>query len=156
MAFWESVRQLVEKTFGSEALTSTPTASPESATPMACAILLAEIARSDFEVDAREKAVIENVLVETFSLELEHAKRMTETALEHVEFITSLHDYTSAINKAMNESEKHKLITALWRVALADEKIDKHESHWIKRIGDLLHLPRTFVMACRQDAERLS
>jgi uncharacterized tellurite resistance protein B-like protein len=47
-------------------------------------------------------------------------------------------DYTRFLNEALSESEKFDVVTALWRVALASNGLDRFEEHTIRRVADLL------------------
>ncbi len=120
-----------------------------------CAILLAEVARSDFEVLETETQMIQDVLKSIFSLEDSVAKLISNKALEQVEQLTSLHDYTQSINQALNIDTKKQLLTGLWKVAKSDGEISSHESHWIKRIADLLRIDRSFVFECKEKANSI-
>ena len=58
----------------------------------------------------------------------------------------TLHEFTGLVNKEWDK--KIKLLQALWKVANADNKIDKYEEYYIRKIKDLLHLSdQDFIQA---------
>ncbi len=46
------------------------------------------------------------------------------------------------------------MLESIWRVALADGRIDKYEEQLIRRIADLLHLHHREYMQARHRAEQ--
>ncbi len=151
MTFWKQLQSLVQDTFH-------PATEEENTIelPFACAILLVEIARSDFEISDAEIQTITQVLQTLYQQSEQQAKQLVTTAIEHIESLTCLHDFTKAIDEAFSKTEKETLITALWQVAYADGTLDAHETHWIKRLGDLLHVERSFIFKCKEEALKLS
>ncbi|MGO1233874.1 MAG: TerB family tellurite resistance protein, partial [Marinobacter sp.] len=53
-----------------------------------------------------------------------------------------------------DQQQKQMLLTSIWRVALADGRIDKYEEHLIRRMADLLHLNHREFMQARHQAEQ--
>jgi len=51
-----------------------------------------------------------------------------------------LQDYTRTLHEKLTVSEKHEIVEMLWRVALADERLDKHEDHLVRKIAGLLYV----------------
>ncbi|MDP2091517.1 MAG: TerB family tellurite resistance protein, partial [Pseudohongiella sp.] len=52
----------------------------------------------------------------------------------------SLYDFTSLINEGYGYEEKLLLVENLWRVALADEHLDKYEEQLIRKTSDLIYV----------------
>ncbi len=70
-------------------------------------------------------------------------------AEQHIEHSHDLHQFTSAINRSWTPEEKQRLVEELWRVAHADERLNKYEEHLIRRIADLLHLRHSEFIAAK-------
>ena len=63
-----------------------------------------------------------------------------ETIKEKSEDATSLYEFTDLINKEWDKEKKLRLLQALWEVANADNRIDKYEEYYIRKIKDLIYL----------------
>lgn len=116
---------------------------------VAAGVLLIEIARADDDVADEEIDVAINHLKSSFqnnSFEIDDV--FTKTIKEKSEDAISLHEFTSLVNKEWDEEKKIKLLQALWKVANADNKIDKYEEYYIRKIKDLLYLSdQDFIQA---------
>jgi uncharacterized tellurite resistance protein B-like protein len=53
---------------------------------------------------------------------------------------TSLYEYTRLINDSCSYQDKLNLVNSLWKIAFADNSLDKYEEHLIRKISDLLHV----------------
>ncbi|MFT6389521.1 MAG: putative tellurite resistance protein B-like protein [Cellvibrionaceae bacterium] len=51
----------------------------------------------------------------------------------------SLYDFTQQINQQCSYYRKMVVVTGLWKVAYADDELNKYEEHIIRRIADLIH-----------------
>jgi uncharacterized tellurite resistance protein B-like protein len=60
-----------------------------------------------------------------------------------------LQAFTRRLHEQLTEAEKHRVIEMLWKVALADQHLDKHEDHLIRRIADLLYVPHRDLIRIR-------
>lgn len=148
MGFWQEIKSLLTNAFSDEQ-------EEESVElPLATAVLLIEIARSDMEITDPEIKVIREVLNRLYSTEAKKSDELIKLAINHVEQLTCLRDFTKAINEAFDESQKERLITALWQVAYADGVLDKHEEHWIIRLSELLYVHRSMVVKCKHNVEQ--
>ena len=54
--------------------------------------------------------------------------------------LISLQKYIKLINDSYTKEEKVNLINIAWRIARADNEIDKYEEHRIRKISELLYL----------------
>jgi uncharacterized tellurite resistance protein B-like protein len=61
--------------------------------------------------------------------------------------------FTKLLNDKLSVDEKMDLIVDLWRTALADGVIDKHEDHMIRRISDLLYLHHSHFIKAKHLAQ---
>ena len=80
---------------------------------------------------------------------------LVEEAERHIDQSHDLYQFTSQVNRAWSDTEKVRLLEALWRVAAADEAVHKYEEHLIRRVADLLHVPHSgFIKAKLRATER--
>ena len=52
----------------------------------------------------------------------------------------SLHQTIAHLNDRLSQTEKRQLMRWLWQVVCADDVIDPHEEHTLRRLAELLHL----------------
>ena len=122
-------------------------------TPLAAAMLLFEVAWADHEILTAEIESMVSALTHLFGIEESAARALTDRAIEAHETETSIYPFTRAINDALSIEEKQQLITTLWRLALADQIVDKYEEHSIRRIADLLYVPHRDFIRAKRDAQ---
>ncbi len=113
---------------------------------LAVAALMLEIAESDFSRSSEEKQMILKIVRENFGLPDDQAKELFALAeAEHADS-TDYFQFTRLINETYSADEKITLIEGLWRVAFADQVLDRHEEHVIRRLSELLHVShRDFI-----------
>tara|TARA_B110000014_G_scaffold230289_1_gene191675 strand:- start:1286 stop:1717 length:432 start_codon:yes stop_codon:yes gene_type:complete len=115
---------------------------------IACAILLIEVSYADFKIDTIEIKSIVKLIEKEFNLDKEKAKWVTAEAQELHKDINCLRKYIKLINDKFTNSQKNTVINMAWQIAKADNIIDKHEEHRIRKISELLHLDHTdFIKA---------
>ncbi len=122
----------------------------ETAPPreLAIAILLIECARADFDHSSDEIEVVRNALSQHFGISASEVDQMISDAGNAASDAVSLHGPVSRLNETLSAPEKRGLIETLWRVAMADGRIDAHEEHLLRQIADLLFVPHAeFIQA---------
>ncbi|MFB2763437.1 tellurite resistance TerB family protein [Marinobacter shengliensis] len=120
---------------------------------VAATALMVQLARVDNHEDERELKIIADCAVQAHQVTREEAQEILADALAHAEDSTSLYEFTGQINDHFDQPQKQALLESIWRVALADGRIDKYEEHLIRRIADLLHLNHREFMQARHRAE---
>jgi uncharacterized tellurite resistance protein B-like protein len=114
----------------------------------AAAVILYEIAISDYHVAPQELAEMQSSLAAVLGLDTATASDLLEEAEASARHTTSLHPFTRAVNDALDSAAKQRLMEALWRVAYADGRVDRYEEHYLRKIADLLYIPHsTFIRA---------
>ncbi len=108
---------------------------------LATALLLLELARSDFEIAEAEQQRIRDLLAQRFDLDATGLDALLEEARQSSNAAVSLHDYVQALNASLDADGKRQLMAMLWQVAYADGRIDKYEEHLLRRLADLLYVP---------------
>lgn len=113
-----------------------------------CALLL-EMSKSDYSVTEEETNSILNALREAYKINDEELQMLKSAAEDELENSTSLRNFTTLINEHYSTQQKEEIIKLLWKVAHADGVIDRHESHLIRNLADLLYIPREHAMSLR-------
>ncbi|MCW9048072.1 MAG: TerB family tellurite resistance protein [Gammaproteobacteria bacterium] len=115
---------------------------------LAAAALLIEMVLQDDHVDKAEVAQVKKILVSQFDLSEAEMESLYALAEEEKHLATDYHQFTKLIAKHYTQPQKIRLIESLWRVAYADEVLDKYEEHMVRRISDLIHVShKDFIQA---------
>jgi uncharacterized tellurite resistance protein B-like protein len=123
---------------------------------LCAAVLMLEIALADSGIDEDEIKVIEKTMSLHFHLAQDEIQDIIKTARVEVNHAISLHDFTRTVNDELNAEERVTVIELLWRVAVADNVIDKYEEYFIRKIADLLYVSHAnYIKAKHRAAESL-
>jgi uncharacterized tellurite resistance protein B-like protein len=128
---------------------STDAQDPEHAVRLATAALLLEMARMDESVDADERRRIGETLQSFFRLGPQETAALQGLAEQTAEQAASYHEFTALLNKRFGRPEKIRVIECLWEVAYADDRLDKYEEHFVRKIADLLHVAHKDFIAAK-------
>ncbi len=134
----ESIKRFFENQLKVQ-LAETP-ASKNHRLQLASAALMIELLKTDRHIDDRETAVFKKILMNTFALSNKELDDVIVLAEKETQQAVSLYDFTSLINEGYGYDEKLLLIENLWRVALADEHLDKYEEQLIRKTSDLIYV----------------
>ena len=107
---------------------------------LATALLLVEVARADYHEDVAEDRVIVELLKQHLDLNDAEIDLLIAEAKEQADHSASLQAFTRQLHGELSLDEKHLIIEMLWRVALADQRLDKHEDHLVRKIAGLLYI----------------
>lgn len=143
-----------------DAFFAKPTVSQRSASESyqqqhAVAVLMLDVARSDWETAPEEKAAIQQSLQNRFDLSAEEASELLTEAAKTLDQEVSMHAHLAALNQQWSPDERRLLLDELWSVAFADGVLSKYEEHTIRRLAELLHVPhREFIKAKLRHSDR--
>ena len=132
--------------------TSTTNLNPDHAPQLATAALMIEVGRADFNMDDDELDQILELIKSNFELSQEETDALVELAHQHAYDATSLHSFTSLINKEWSIEKKVEVMEMMWRVAYADGRIDSHEHHLLRKIAGLLYIPHKEYIGAKLNA----
>lgn len=116
---------------------------------VATALLLIEVARADFSEDLVEDEHALELLRGFFDLSGEDARLLFEEAKAEADHAASLQAFTRRLHQRLTMEEKLGVVEMLWRVALADGRLDKHEDHAVRKIADLLYVSHRDLIRIR-------
>lgn len=120
---------------------------------LAAAALLIETARADFTQDGAEQVALEELLSSALGLEQAEVHELVEQASNQVDEATSLYEFTRVINDYYSAAQKLQLVSAMWRVAYADGKLDKYEEALIRQVAELTYVPHQDYIRSKLAAE---
>ena len=124
-----------------------------NALPRAAAVLLLEMSVTDAGGDAEERLVIERAIREHFGLPAEELDALIAEASRLQDESVSLHEYTHRLRTGMSSEQRGDLVGWLWKVALADGELGRHEEHLVRRLADLLGVPHREFIRRKHHAE---
>ena len=107
---------------------------------LAAAIILLEVSYSDFEIKDVEIEKIIRFFKKDLNLSKEKAIWLNNEAQKLHKDTNCLRKYIKLINENYTKDEKIKLINIAWKIARADNEVDKYEEHRIRKISELLYL----------------
>ena len=132
-----SLKEFFEQQLGTENELSD---NKEHTLELCSAVLMLEIALADSSMDENEQKVIEDAISYHFHLDDKETQTIVQHAKNEVDHAISLHEFTTVVNDSLSANEKTMIIELLWRVAVADNVIDKYEEYYIRKISDLLYV----------------
>jgi len=119
------------------------TATPAREAPseqLAVALLLLELARSDFDIPEVESNKIRDLLAQRYQLDLAQAEALLQQAQATEQEAVSLYDYVQALNTRLDSAAKREIMEMLWQVAYADGRLDKYEESLLRKLAGLLYV----------------
>ena len=134
---------------------------PEPATrererALATAVLLLEVVRADFAEADMELAAVGRLLEQHLGITSAEADALVLEARREADVQVSLQSFTRRLHEELGTEEKHRIVELLWRVALSDSTLDKHEDHLIRKVAGLLYISHGDLIRIRNRVADLS
>ncbi|HEX2463900.1 MAG TPA: TerB family tellurite resistance protein [Thermoanaerobaculia bacterium] len=116
---------------------------------LATAALFIEMIRVDFEVTEDERHQLETLVSETLGLDETETRDLLAAAEREVDSSVELFQFTRLIDEAFSPEQKVQVVERLWRIAYADEQVDRLEEHLVRKIANLLHVSHGDYIAAK-------
>lgn len=116
---------------------------------LATALLLIEVARADYDVKWTEQQTVQGLLRDHFGLSPAELEMLVAEAEAAADFHVSLQTFTRQLSEELSLQERCRIIDLLWRVALADDELSRHEDALVRKIADLLYVPHRELIRIR-------
>jgi len=120
---------------------------------LATAALMIEIMKQDGETKNEEVEAVKQALQTKFELTTTEIDGLFTLASEEARQSVDLYQFTSLIREHFSSDKKIKTIEYLWTVAYADNHLDPHEEHLIRRIADLLYVSHQDFMKTKHKVQ---
>jgi len=120
---------------------------------LAAATLMFEVIRSDGRIDQVELIYMEEILRREFKLNEQELEELFQLAKDTANQCTSLQGFTRDICDNWGNPKRIKLLEYLWMLALADDRIDPHERHLVRKVAGLLYLNDAEIIMAREQAK---
>ena len=120
---------------------------------VATAVLLVEVMRADFIVQAEEKARLRQLLEQQFSLSADQLDALLDEAETRADRMVSIQHTTRLLNEHYEHAMKIRVVEMMWQLVYADGDKDRYEEHLIRQVAELLYLSHTEFIQARLRAE---
>jgi uncharacterized tellurite resistance protein B-like protein len=107
---------------------------------LSAAALLVHVAVSDDSFDHAERGVLHDALTQRFEVDPEDADALIDAAIAADREAVDLYQFTSMINRALDDEGKKKLVEVLFLIGYADGKLSEFEDNIVWRASELLHV----------------
>ena len=107
---------------------------------LSTATLLVEVVRADYDEDVAEGEAVFDLLRGFFDLSDDETRLLIREAEQEADHAVSLQSFTRVLHERLTLAEKRSVIEMLWRVAMADSRLDKHEDHLVRKVAGLLYV----------------
>ena len=121
---------------------------------LAAATLMFELIRSDGDIDEQELESLDRILENEFGLDSSERETLTEQARQSAEDAISLQGFTRQICEHWGNEKRLKLLEYLWILSLADNHIDRHERHLVRKVAGLLYLNDNEIILAQEKAKQ--
>jgi len=143
----KALSDLFDRAFAAQA---TPTAADrERALRVATALLLVEVARADYAAHGAEDRTIYAEIKKFFQLDDEATQLLVQEAAFEADRAVSLQSFTRRLVDELSLTERQRVVEMLWRVALADHRLDKREDYVVRQVADLLYVSQSDLIRIR-------
>ena len=105
---------------------------------LAAAALLVHAAAIDGDVSDAERDQLHAIIKRQFDLDEATTDELVAEATEAENEAIDLYHFTRAINRALDEDGRRRVVEMMWEIAYADGRVDDFESNLIWRVADLL------------------
>ena len=107
---------------------------------IATGVLLLEMAGKDQDYAPEEVQTIFQVMKTEFSIDEPQVMELLEMADSIRAEKGKIDDFVDAINSGFNEKQRERVLSMIWRVIVADNKIDKFEQRFATQMSNRLKL----------------
>ena len=124
----------------------------EHRTRLATAVLIVEITRADFEITQDERDAMLEAAQHALQLSPEETQALVRSAYVQAERAPRLQEYAAVVDRCCTPDQKKRIVEALWRVAFSDAELLAHEEYLVRKISELLHVPRKDFLEAKINA----
>ena len=116
---------------------------------LSTATLLVEVVRADYDEDVAESKAVFDLLQGHFDLPDDETRLLIREAEQEADHSVSLQSFTRVLHEQLTLTEKRSVIEMLWRIAMADSRLDKHEDHLVRKVAGLMYVPHGDLIRIR-------
>ena len=121
---------------------------------LATAALLIEMMQQDGKSKDEEVKAVKHALQTKFELSETETHDLFALAGEEARQAVDFYQFTSLIHKHFPPEKKIRIVEYLWMIAYADNHLDAHEEHLVRRIADLLYVSHKDLMQTKHKVQK--
>lgn len=107
---------------------------------LSAAALLVHVAASDDSFDDVERRVLHDALTQRFEVDPGEADALIDAAIKADREAIDLYQFTSMVNRALDDEGRRKLVEVLFLIGYADGKLTEFEDNIVWRASELMHV----------------
>ena len=111
-----------------------------NASQLAVASLMVTTALHDGEFNEIEKDEMLKLLGNFYNLNNDKLNKLFEASYELVDNANDIQQFTSKINSYLTDEEKIMIIEMIWKIVIADGRIDDYENALVRKISGLIYI----------------
>ena len=119
---------------------------------LATYVVLREMADADQDIAKTEQHRVNAMVKEYFKLNDEQFSQLKTQGDKMADESIELHQFTIEIKNSFSEEQRKDVMDMLWRVVLADGKIDKYEEDLCRQLTELLGLEHSDMIESKLKA----
>jgi len=143
------IQKFFEKTLQEPA----PTLSHGEKQLAACALMV-EVAAIDEHFSDIELAALGQEMQRQFRLPADTASELIKRARVEQDRAASLHQFTQLVNDHCDTNEKFELMVGMWRIAFADNHLDKYEEYMVRKVSELIYVGHSDFIRSKKIAKQ--
>ena len=116
---------------------------------LATAALFVEMMRADFEVTEDERHKLEALVSETLELDADRDARPAGRRRARGRLLGRALPVHPTDRRGVHAGAEGQVVERLWRIAYADEHVDRLEEHLVRKIANLLHVSHRDYIAAK-------
>ncbi len=120
---------------------------------VATAVILVEMASIDEEISLHEGKAIVSTMCRHFGIEEEEVPEIISTAIASRKDQDRLTEFFECINEKFSEEQRVLVLAMVWKVVIADGKVEKTEKRFAQRIQPRLKLDDSQAKEARRMAQ---
>jgi len=121
---------------------------------LATAALLIEIMQQDGQTTEDEIQAVKSALQLKFELTEPETHTLFDLAKEEARQAADFYQFTRLIHENFPLEKKIKIVEYLWTIAYADNHLDAHEEHLIRKISDLLYVSHKDMLKTKHKVQK--
>ena len=107
---------------------------------LATAVILIEMAGADEEIDRAEAQTICATIQNQFGIPENEVPELIEVALAAKREAGKIDEFVKVINSNFNPTQRQRILMMVWKVVMADGKIDKFEQRFAEQMRNRFQL----------------
>lgn len=120
---------------------------------VATVVMLVEMASADNDIAEEEAQEICFSVASRFGIDEDEVPELVQIAISARQESSKIDDFVSTINHSFNEAQRIQILSMVWKVVLADGKIDKFEERFLVQLKTRFQLSEEALEEARKLAQ---